>query len=223
MAKGEIFLTEKRKDRGDFDRTMRYTTRAQVEIDDNLIYKSMFKKVLWAMDQNSRHFLNEKRREELKKICKEVAGSIIGKYQVSVMSYEDLIYTVEHSYNIRRIGYLTRNSIFALIDEGARLVGFYIPKNQRQLIIERKIDKAISDLREYFASKGAKMNEEIGEALATFLWNQNFPYYIPNIKIMAIRHELTGVYSEIWLTHCNKLQVQYKANEGVVYYHISRN
>lgn len=212
------FETEAEMTTKDRARTMSYTPD-QAKKDDYIIAKDLRRAVLLSLDENTRKFLSEERKTELKMKCERVAELTEGRYSVAIMPYEDLRYALENDANIL-VGFPSKKNIFAVIDDDARFVGFYIPKSQRQRIIERKVENAISDLREYFSSKGAKMNEDVGDALAKFLWQQKFPYHIPYINIRAIRYEPRGMSEEIPLPNGRILQIEFRAAEGTVYYHI---
>ena len=200
--------------------SLSFTPERKRYIDEQLSLK-VYKILLFEMGPVYRQFLTPARKEELFEKCKRITDYTEGLFQIRVMEYSDLRYAMENDKRLILVGFPAKNSIFALIDDDARFVGVYIPMAPRQLVINQKIDKAIYNLKRFFECKckGSILTKEVEKTLVDFLWAQQYPYVVPDIKIIASKNKLEGDYYKkvLW----RNAVVQIKMDNNVAFYHVN--
>lgn len=194
-------------------------TPEQMRYNDEQLSLKLYKIILKEMGEAYRKFLTPVRKEELFEKCKRITDYTEGLFQIRVMEYSDLRYAMENDKRLILVGFPAKNSIFALIDDDARFVGVYLPMSKRQRAISEKIEKAIYKLKSFFEYKGSILTKEIEKTLIDFLWKQQYPSVIPDIKIIGSKNNLKGHYEEIKL--CQNVIVQIKMDNYAVYYHVN--
>lgn len=162
--------------------------------------------------------------EKLAAFAKELSSKI-GLYQITVMPYEALMQSFsEQWYRINLVvGNMRKSEFFALVDEGARQVGVYVPKTKRLMELERKIDLALNMLDRHIASIGGKPNMTIRATLENFLFEQKHPEKLLPIKVIAVG-SLLNAEKTLPLPRGGQIELRFKIFEKdeVLYYHIAK-
>ena len=177
----------------------------------------IIKRRLAEEDPIRRRFASELAINEL---ATELA-KLSGKYRIAIMPYSMIRQALKYqSYRLVAVGEIKMDGYFAVIDENARMIGVYIPKSPRQIDIEHVIHDALSDLACRLCSKGGKLAPYVREALRNFMWKQRYSENVKPVKIAGTRHEISESVTEELLQNGRIIQMQFKKNENVLYYHI---
>lgn len=222
------FKTEEESTRAAFARDLERTPeRAKLEEErlGMILYSSVLKKLSKEAPPTRKFFVRD---EELKTLLRKVVSVIHadvrslaeGDLKLTLESFENLRLCIENS-NVVLVGTPEKWGIFAVVDEADYHIGLYIPKTKRQIMIENAINKAIANLESYFAGKGALLGHYVRTALQDFLWQQSYPYQIPQIEINAVKGNLFGnSIQAVVMPNGRVLQMYYNHSNATLYYHV---
>ena len=226
--KNRYFKSEAEATRDALARSLKRTSERNKLEEERLVailYASTLKK-LAREDPETRKFF--KRDDELKEVLKSAIGLLYcdvrslaeGELKVTLESYENLRLCMEES-DVLMAGTPEKWAVFAVIDESDYHIGLYIPKTKRQILIENAITNAMKRLDNYFASKGALLGHHVRFALQEFLWQQTYPYEVPQISINACKSDVFGPnVQEKVLPNGRVIQLYYNAEQTTLYYHV---